>query len=417
MTQRRVFISGMGAVAPNGVGVIEYWRNSREGISGLSAIDVFDTSDHRVKIAGSVRGLDKFQHRPTISESLYDRVAILAKIAADEALEFSGLDLETVRPERTGIIFGQGLSGMQSVENWHKDYFVDKTGITVDDFIASFPNAAAAILAMEYKVKGLNYTINAACSSSSAAIGLGAVLIRSGVLDVCIAGGADAPLTASTLKCFEKLKILNAKNNDQPKKASRPFSGDRKGFVLSEGAGILVLEAEEHLEERNGNKICEIIGYGSSNDASHILAPNKSGQVLAIRTALKDAGIAPNQVDYIHAHGTGTRLNDFIETEAIKEVYGKRSYDIPISSVKSMIGHTIGASGALSIICTVQGINDSFLPPTINLNLPDPQLNLDYIPLNGRQRTVEISVVNAFGFGGNNNIIILKKNTLKSSSE
>ena len=277
MKKRRVFISGMGAVAPNGTCVPDFWLSCRNGVSGLSAIDRFDTRDHRARVAGLVRGLGRHQHRPNVSESLYDRVSVLAKIAADEALRESELSPETVLPGRIGIILGQGLSGMQSVENWNEDYFVHKTGMVVDDFVASFPNTPAAILAIEYNIRGLNYTLNTACSSSAAAVGLAALLIRNGVIDVCLAGGADAPVTPATLKSFEKLKVLNVKSNGQPEKASRPFSGDRKGFVLSEGAGVLVLESEEHLEKRNGKKVCEILGYGCSNDASNILSP-ASGQ-------------------------------------------------------------------------------------------------------------------------------------------
>lgn len=410
MTCRRVFVTGMGAVAPNGIGVDAFWRNSRNGISGLSAIDSFDTSDHRVKIGGVVRNIDGVQLRTTVSEYLYDRVSRLAKIAADEALDASCLSLDTLPPSRVGIILGQGLSGMQSVENWHRDFFIDKTGITVDDFVASFPNTPAAILAMEYGIRGLNYTINTACSSAAAAVGLGFQLIRNGLLDVCIAGGADAPLTSATLKNFENLRVLNSKNNDSPETASRPFSADRKGFVLSEGAGVLILESEE-LMRRGRKKLCEIVGYGSSNDANHILAPHTPGQVLALKAALEDAGIEPGQVDYIHAHGTGTKLNDLVETEAIKAVFGAFAHEIPIFSVKSMIGHTIGASAALSAICTIQSINNSYLPPTLNCIVPDPKLDLDFVALHGRSKKVTTALINAFGFGGNNNIIVLKKSS------
>lgn len=408
MTCQSVFVTGMGAVAPNGIGVDAFWRSSRNGVSGLSVIDSFDTSDHRVKIGGMVRNGVGAGLRTTVSRNIYDRVSKLAKIAADEALDASRLSPGGLPPSRVGIILGQGLSGMQSVENWYRDYFIEKTGITTDDFIASFPNTPAAILAMEYGIPGLNYTINTACSSGAAAVGLGFQLIRSGILDVCIAGGADAPLTSATLKNFERLRVLNSKSNDSPETASRPFSGDRKGFVLSEGAGILILESEAY--PRRGRKpLCEIIGYGSNNNAAHMLAPDKSGQALAIKAALEDAGIQPDQVDYIHAHGTGTKLNDLVETEAIKTVFGARATEIPISSVKSMIGHTIGASAALSIICTIQSINSAFLPPTINCTVPDPKLDLDYVALSGRPKKIRTAIVNAFGFGGNNNIIVLKQ--------
>ena len=206
MRRRRVFISGMGAAAPNGTSVPEFWLSCRNGVSGLSAIDSFDTRDHRARVAGLVRGIDRHQHRPNISEDLYDRVSVLAKIAADEALQASELSPATVLPGRIGIILGQGLSGMQSVENWNEDYFVHKTGIVVDDFVASFPNTPAAILAIEYNIRGLNYTLNTACSSSAAAVGLSALLIRNGMIDVCLAGGADAPVTPATLKSSSAIR-------------------------------------------------------------------------------------------------------------------------------------------------------------------------------------------------------------------
>lgn len=405
----RVFISGMGVVSPNGTGLIEYWNNTKNGISGIREIDFFETTQNRVKIAGFVPDLNKLFFKHKVSESIYDRVSILLKTAADEAITLSGINLRKIPNNRIGIIFGLGMSGMHSVENWFKDFFVEKTGFAVDDFIASFPNSPGSIIAIEYGIKGMNYTINTACSSSVAAIGLAFLLIQRGIIDVCITGGADAPLTSSTLKNFERLKILNTKSNDEPQRACKPFSKDRRGFILSEGAGVLILESEQHLEQRDGKKECEIIGYGSSNDASSIIAPDLDGQALAVKLALENAFIKPDDMDYIHAHGTGTKINDIIETKVIKKIYKNKAYKIPISSVKSMIGHTIGASGAISIICTVQGLNNNYLPPTINLEIPDPECDLDFIAKTGRPAKAKIAAVHSFGFGGNNNVIILKK--------
>ncbi len=405
----RVFISGMGVVSPNGVGLTEYWYNTKEGVSGVKKINFFDTSQHKVKIAGYIQNLKKVKFSHQVSDLLYDRVSLLLKIAFDEALITSGLQLEEVADPQIGVIFGIGMSGMQSLERWYKDYFIDKTGMTIDSFIASFPNAPSSIIAMEYGIKGLNYTLNTACSSSGAAIGLAYLLIKKGIIDVCIAGGADAPLTPGVLKHFEKLKILNSKSNDQPQKASKPFSKDRKGFTLSEGAGVLILESENHLNKRNGKKESEVIGYGTSNDAFHMVVPDANGQMMAIRSAIKNAGIDRYQVDYIHAHGTATKRNDLIETQVIKKIYGKRAYDIPISSIKSMIGHTIGASAVLSTISTIQALNHHFFPPTINLDYPDPECDLDYIPNKGRKLKARIAMVHSFGFGGSNNVIVLRK--------
>lgn len=409
-SNQRVFISGMGVVSPNGVGLDEYWSNTEHGVSGVKEIDFFDTSRNRVKIAGFISNLDKLIFSHQVSAALYDRISILAKIATEEALAESGLQLEEIPDSRIGIIMGVAMSGMQSLEINYKDFFIDKTGARIDAFVASMPNVPSDLIAIEYGIRGLNYTVNTACSSSASAVGIAFFLIQNGVIDICITGGAEAPLTPLVLKNFEKLKVLNSKSNDQPGKASKPFSRDRRGFVLSEGAGVLILESEEHLERRNGKKECEIIGYGTSNDAFHIVAPDVDGQTMAIQSALDNACIEPQKVDYIHAHGTATKRNDIIETQAIKNIYGKGAYDIPISSVKSMIGHTIGASAILSIICTIQGLKYGFLPPTINLDVPDPECDLDYIPNRGRHAEARIAVVNSFGFGGNNNVIVLRKN-------
>lgn len=404
----QVFISGMGVLSPNGVGLNEYWTNTKNGISGIKKIDFFDTSQFRVKIGGFIRDLDKITFSHKVSDNLYDRVSILTKIATDEALTNSGLELKEPN-SRVGIILGIAMGGMRSLETCYKDFFVDKTGITIDSFISSMPNAPSALLAMEYGIKGLNYIINTACSSAAAAIGLAYLLIRMGVIDVCIAGGAEVPLTPCTLKNFEGLKILNSKSNDQPEKACKPFSKDRRGFVLSEGAGILILESKEHLEKRKGEKECEIIGYGITDDAFHLVAPDAKGQMMSISSALENANITPDQVDYIHAHGTATKQNDIVETQIIKNIYGKRAYNIPISSIKSMVGHSLGASAVLSIISTIQGLNHNFLHPTINLDTPDPECDLDYIANIGRYANAKIAVVHSFGFGGTNNVLVLKK--------
>jgi 3-oxoacyl-[acyl-carrier-protein] synthase II len=404
----RVFVSGLGAVAPNGVGVASFWKNTRTGVSGVKKIDFFDNEFHRVKIAGFIRDGDDLPWQHKIAGELYDRISILSKVAADEALRHSGLEPEDLSNVRTGIIMGVALSGMHSLDTCYEDFILRKRGMILDSFIASMPNIPAALLAMEYNIIGPNYTVNTACSSSLAAIGLAYQLIKNDVIEMCLAGGADAPITSPTLRNFEMLKILNSGSNDVPHEASQPFHRDRQGFVLSEGAGFVTLESEKHLRRRGGMAIAEIIGYGSTNNASHILTPNAIGQMEAVRLALADAEISPRNVGYIHAHGTGTRQNDLIETEVIKRIYGRRAYDVPISSVKSMIGHTLGASGVLSLICTIMAIREHFLPPTINLTVADPQCDLDYIPNMGRTISIETAVVHGFGFGGNNNILVIR---------
>jgi 3-oxoacyl-[acyl-carrier-protein] synthase II len=405
----RILISGMGAVSPNGIGVKEYWDNTQRGISGIKTIDFFDTSQNRVKIGGFIHDIDKICFKHKYSELFYDRASILTKIAADEALEDAGITPETIPSLKIGIILGIALGGMQSFEKCYHDFFIKKTGIVSDAFISAMPNMSSALLAMEYGIRGANYTINTACSSSAAAMGLAILLIQAGMIDVCITGGSEAPLTPSILKNFESLKILNSRSNEQPEKASKPYSMNRSGFVLSEGAGIVILESERHLDRRNGKKHAEILGYGTSNDAFHVVAPDLNGQLIAISSALDNGCLKPEQVDYIHAHGTATKKNDIIETQAIKKIYDQRAYDIPISSIKSMIGHTIGASAALSVICTAQALKYGFLPPTVNLDVPDPECDLDYLPNVGRESEAKIAMVHSFGFGGNNNVIALAK--------
>lgn len=405
----KVFVTGMGVLSPNGIGIDNYWSNTKLGISGIRTIDFFSTERNRVKVGGFIGDLDKIPFSHNCPISVYDRVSRLIKIAADEALADAGIRLEEIQGMKIGIIVGMAMGGMGSLERCYQDFFVEKTGVTTNEFIASMPNTPSSILSMEYGIKGLNYTINTACSSSAAAIGLAYWLLQKRVFDVCLTGGAEAPLTPVLLSNFERLKLLNSKSNEFPERASKPFSKDRNGFVLSEGAGVLVLESDEHVTRRNGKRMCEIIGYGASSDAFHIVAPDVNGQVMAIDSAFTSAGISPQQVDYIHAHGTSTRRNDVVETESIRRAYGKSAYNIPISSVKSMIGHTIGASASLSLICTVRALQEGFLPPTINLDVPDPECDLDYVPNVGREVEAKVAMIHSFGFGGNNHVIILQK--------
>lgn len=409
MTGERIVVSGMGALAPNGVGADAFWQGTRNGRSGIKSIAPIATARNRVGIGGHIPGLEQMPFAHRCSPALYDRVSRLMKMAADEALASARLPEADLRDRRLGIIVGVAMGGMASLDRCYEDYHVQRTGITTNEFIASMPNSPSALLSIEYGAGHLNYTLNTACSSSSAAIGLAYSLLRQGALDVCLTGGAEAPLTPVVINNFDKLKLLNSKSNDQPERASMPFCLYRNGLVLAEGAGMLVLEREAHLLARGGSRMCEVIGYGAGSDAAHIVAPDADGQARTIRAALADAGIRPADVDYIHAHGTSTRLNDAVETRAIKAAYGSHAHRIPISSVKSMIGHTLGASGALSVICTVKALADGFLPPTINLDASDPDCDLDYVANVGRGVAADVAVVHAFGFGGNNQVLVLRR--------
>jgi 3-oxoacyl-[acyl-carrier-protein] synthase II len=404
---RKVYVSGMGVLAPNAVGVDAFCRNVRLGHSGISGIDRFDTSKLRCRIGGLVREGDRQPANCRVPEYAYDRVSLLARVACDEALEHAKLSDLGVVGLRCGIVLGIALGGMSSLEKCYAGFLRQDIGPSIEDFIASMPNMAAAILAMEYGIRGLNYTLNTACSSSAAAIGLGFWLVRAGVLDVCIAGGAEAPLTPAILANFETLRVLNLKSNAEPERAVKPFSRDRQGMVLSEGSGIVILESDEHLDRRGEQPLCEILGYGASDDAAHLIAPDSAGQALAIQSALADAGVFPEQVDYIQAHGTGTRQNDAVETASIKSVWKADAHRVPVSSIKSMIGHTLGAAGALSFIATVGALRESFLPPTINLDMPDPDCDLDYVANSSRRQPLRIALVNSFGFGGHNNVLVV----------
>ena len=307
-----------------------------------------------------------------------------------------------------GIMLGVAMGGVFSLEKCYHDFLVQKTGTVFNEFLAAMPNMPGNLLAMEYGIKGLNCTINTACSSSLTAIGMAYNSIKRGQLEICMTGGAEAPLSPCIINHFEKLRLLNTKSNSRPEKACRPFSGDRAGIVLSEGAAIFILESEEHLKKRGGRALIEICGSSSANAAGHIVAPDPDAEEAVIKAALADAWMQPGELDYIQAHGTGTRVNDKVETEAIKRVYSDHARSIPVSSVKSMIGHSLGASGALSVAITSLSILNDYITPTINLDIPDGNCDLDYVPNTGRRKEITKAVVHSFGLGGNNSVLILR---------
>jgi 3-oxoacyl-(acyl-carrier-protein) synthase len=408
MNSRRVFISGMGVVSPNGVGIKEYWDNCSGGISGIKKINFLNLEGLKTNIGGFIPGINEGNVKHNLDITFYDRLSILIKFATDEALSNAGLSCNSQLLQNSGVIIGVAMGGMLSLESCYRDSFVEKTGNTFNEFLAAMPNTPANLLAMEYGARGINLTIHTACSSSTTAVGVAYTLIKNGSLDLCLTGGGEAPLTPTTIKYFEKLRLLSTKSNSNPSNACKPFSRDRMGIVLSEGSAMMVLESRASLEKRGSTPLCEIIGFGSNNDAHHIVAPNVDGEEEAIRLALSDGSIKPCEVNYIQAHGTGTKLNDKVETEAIKLVYGPNAHEIPISSVKSMIGHSLGASGSLSLVITVLSMINNFITPTINLNEPDPECNLDYTSNTGRTITINMAAVHSFGFGGNNSVLLLR---------
>lgn len=405
----KVFITGIGVASPNGLGKDEYWENCRNGISGIKEIDFFNTEGIKTRIGGFIPDLDNKKLHSTIDKSFYDRNSILTSLAAQEAISDAHISLgEKQILDKCGVMLGVAIGGMTSLEKCYRDFLVHKTGVVFDEFLAAMPNMPGNLLAMEYGFKGINCTVNTACASSLTALGMAYNSIKNNQLEICLAGGCEAPLSAVILSHFEKLRLLNTKSNMQPDKACKPFSRDRAGIVLSEGAAIFILESEEHIKKREGKALIEVCGSSSANAAGHIVTPDPDAEEAVIRAALKDAQMQPEELDYIMAHGTGTYQNDKVETEVIKRVYSNHASSIPVSSVKSMIGHSLGASGALSVAITSLSMLNNYITPTINLDIADNNCDLDYVANTGRKKKITKAAVHSFGLGGNNSVLILK---------
>ncbi len=410
MSKRRVVISGMGVLAPNGNSVSDFWSALLAGQSGIQKITCFDTADFSVKIAGELSGFNAKDHFDQKKLRKLDAFSVYALVTAKEALTQSALDLKKVNTESAGVIIGSGVGGIQTLEEQYmiqhtkgprrvSPYFVPKM----------IANIAAAQIAIEHGLQGANYTVVSACSSSSDAIGQAFRKIQYGEADIMIAGGSEASVTPMTISGFGNMKALSATHNDEPEKASRPFDMHRDGFVLGEGAGMLVLEALDHAKDRSADILAEIKGYGATDDAFHITHPaaGGAGAVRAIAMALQDAGLDPSDIDYINAHGTSTPFNDKSETAAIRTVFGEYADSLKVSSTKSMTGHLLGASGAIATIACVKVLQEDKIPPTINYITPDSECNLDYVPNKAQKHTCNTVLLNAFGFGGHNAVLAL----------
>jgi 3-oxoacyl-[acyl-carrier-protein] synthase II len=409
---KRIAITGIGLIAPTGVGRERVWAALAEGRSGISRIEDFDTSNLKTNIAGvcrEFRGEEFFDEREM---SRLDRVSQMAIAATEMATREAGLTNGQLDSYDAGVYLGTGFGGQGSIEEFCGAFFSNGKGRRSAIAIPkSMYNASSSNIAIRFKTRGPNITVTTACSSGANAIGQAFHLIRYGHADRMIAGGADAPITPVVMDAWKEMRVLSTKN-DPPERACKPFSANRDGFVLAEGAGIVVLEDLEKAVERGVHIYAEVIGYGSTADASHITFPDPDGEAHAITRALKDAGVAPEEVDYINAHGTATKLNDASETEAIKRVFGSRSYEIPINSIKSMLGHSMGAAGAIEFIATVLAIEHQLVPPTINYEESDPQCDLDYVTegarVIGRSRPLRTAISNSFGFGGNNAVLVVR---------
>lgn len=407
---KRVVITGLGPVTPIGVGAAAYAEAQRAGRSGIGPITHFDPKDTASKIAGEVREtLDEFVD-PREARKL-DRYTLLALTAAELAVRDSGLSAEQLRGERTGTLVGSGIGGMKTFEDQARVYVERGAGRISPMFIPmQIANMATGHVAMRYGAMGPSSTVVTACATGTGAIGEAARYIQLGLADVMLAGGAEASVTAMAVGGFSNMKALSTRNDD-PEHASRPFSASRDGFVLSEGAGVVVLEEYEHAVKRGATIYAEVVGFGVSADAHHITmpAPEGAGAQLAMKMALRTAGVNPEQVGYVNAHGTSTHFNDLHETQGIKHVFGDHAKKLAVSSTKSMTGHLLGAAGAIEAIAVAQALQDGILPPTINLTDPDPECDLDYVPEGAREAQVEYALSNSFAFGGQNAALLFKR--------
>ena len=412
MSRPRVVITGLGAVTPLGSSIEKFWSGLKAGRSGVRRITLFDPSDMPCQIAGEIPDFDPKNFMDRKLARRMPRAAQIALAAAVQAVEDSGLPEPMPEPERSGVYFGTAIGALDSFVDGI-EVFKTKGLEKVSPFVlpGGIPNLSAHLIAMRFQCLGPNATITTACATGTQSIGEGAEFIRRGLADVVIAGGTEALVREFSIAGFSAMRALPVNYNDQPEKASRPFDARREGFVFSEGAGAVVLESLEHAQSRGAQIYAEVMGYASSADGFHIAAPHPEGEgaIRTIRWALSNAGIQPEDVDYINAHGSSTPLNDIMETKAIKDVFGDRAYQIPISSTKSMIGHAMGASGTLEAIACAMSIQENILHPTINYEHPDPECDLDYVPDQARQHTVDTALSNSFGLGGQNACLVLKR--------
>ncbi len=408
--ERRVVVTGLGAITPLGIGVEQTWEGMRSGRSGIRKITLFDATEFSSQIAGEVVDFDPTLWLEAREVRHNDRFVQFAIGASAMAVEDSGLDFERTDGARVGVLIGSGIGGTWTWEEQHRN-LLEKGPRRISPFFIPMliMDMASGKVAMRYGAKGPNLAIATACATSAHALGEAAEIIKRSAADVMIAGGAEAAVSPLALGGFCSLRALS-KRNDDPEHASRPFDRDRDGFVMAEGAAIVVLEELEHARKRGARIHGELVGYGASADAYHITDPRPDGEGMAssMETALSDAGITPEQVDYINAHGTATTVGDPAETRALKRVFGEHAYKLAISSTKSVTGHLLGAGGAVEAIACLYAIREGVAPPTANLDNPDPECDLDYVPKQARELPIRIAMTNSFGFGGHNATLIMR---------
>jgi len=407
----RVVVTGVGVVSPVGIGAQEFWKALKNGKNGVSKITRFDPSNFKTQIAGEVKDFDPSKRLDFKETKRFDLFTLYALYSTAEAIEDSGLDLESLDKDRAGVIYASGIGGENTWEKEHTKLLEKGPGKVSPFFItALIINMAAGMIAMKFGFRGVNYGVVSACSSSGHAVGEAFRKIRSGEMDIMIAGGSEAPLGPLALAGFCAARSLSTRN-DEPERASRPFERDRDGFIMSEGSGTLILENLESAKKRGATIYGEVVGYGASNDAFHITAPNETGepQAMAMQGAMKDGNIKKEEVDYINAHGTSTILNDKVETKVIKKVFGEQAYKINISSSKSMTGHLLGATSAVEAITCLFSLREGIITPTVNYETPDEECDLDYTPNEAVKKNINVALSNSFGFGGHNVTLAFKK--------
>ncbi|SVA47726.1 uncharacterized protein METZ01_LOCUS100580 [marine metagenome] len=411
MKKRRAVITGIGVLAPNGNSLVEYWDALIAGKSGIAPIQSFDAENLSVRIAGELSGFNPEDHLDRKEIRKLDPFSIYALVTSQEAISHSGLDQSDVNKERVSVIIGSGVGGIQTLENQH-GIFSNRGQRRVSPYFVPkmITNIAAGQIAIHHGFQGPNHTVVSACASGTDAIGSATRTIQYGDADVVVTGGVEASITGLCIAGFANMRALSTRNDD-PTGASRPFDADRDGFVLGEGAASIILEEAEHARSRGASILAEVAGYGSTDDAFHITQPSEGGKgaIAAMQHALSDAQLGVEDVDYINAHGTSTPFNDKTESAAITTLFGEHAKKVKVSSTKSMIGHSLGASGALEAAACVQAISHNILPPTINYHTPDPECTLDYVPNTAQEAEVNVAMSNSFGFGGHNGVIVLKR--------
>lgn len=411
MEKRRVVVTGLGLITPVGIGVKPSWEALLEGRSGIGVIKTFDASDLPVRIAGEVKDFDPLQYIEPKEVKKMDRFIHFAVAASTMAMEDSGLKITPENAERTGVIIGAGMGGLPAIEHYHKIYLEKGYRRITPFFIPMLIiNLASGQVSIRFGAKGPSSAVATACATGTHAIGDAFKVIQRGDADVMIAGGTESVITPMAIGGFAVMKALSTRNDD-PERASRPFDSGRDGFVMGEGAGVVILETLEHARKRNAKIYAEIAGYGMTSDAYHITspAPEGAGAASCMKATLKDAGVSPETVDYINAHGTSTKYGDELETAAIKTVFKEHAYKLSVSSTKSMTGHLLGAAGGIETVIAILSVQNDVIPPTINLDNPDPECDLDYVPHKPKYRTVECALSNSFGFGGTNACLLFKK--------